>query len=93
MSLRNATRAASAKRMLVFFPEDKSTSILSTSKVQSISSGNRLEEGAEVIINFNNVPYEASVIKLHGKLSQFIFISFYDLLDRTFTLSDNIKSI
>ena len=67
MSLRSAVIRAPAKRMLVYFEEDSSTSILSTNKVKKIVDGNKLEDGVAVLVDYDNVDYEALVIKLHGK--------------------------
>ena len=67
MSLRSAVIRAPAKRMLVYFEEDSSTSILSTNKVKKILDGNKLEDGVAVLVDYDNVDYEALVIKLHGK--------------------------
>ena len=66
ISLRSTTRSP-AKRMLVFFEEDKTTAILNTSKVKQIIGGNKLEDGAIVVVEYDNADYEALVIKLHGK--------------------------
>lgn len=59
---------APAKRMLVLFEEESSTSILSTGKVKKIVSGdNNLKDGAVVVVDYENVDYKALVLKLHGK--------------------------
>lgn len=78
MSLRSITRCA--KRMLVFFEEEGSTSILSTNKVKKIvSGGNKLENGAVVVVDYENVDYEAVVVKLHGKYTSYdiYFVLFF----------------
>lgn len=67
MSLRSLTRAP-PKRMLVYFEADESHLILPTNKVRKICSKNqKLEEGANVIVDYENMEYEALVLKLHGK--------------------------
>ena len=48
------------------FPDDEGMSILNRSTVTSIIGGNRLEEAAEMLVDFNNVHYEVFFIKLHG---------------------------
>ena len=53
--------------MLVFFEEDKTKAILNTSKVKQIIGRKKLEDGAVVVVEYDNVDYEARVIKLHGK--------------------------
>ena len=66
-SLRNITRAPT-KRMLVFFKFDENTSVLGTNKVKKVlANGNKLEEGAVVLVEYDKVDYEAHVIKMHGK--------------------------
>ena len=67
MSLRSAVIRAPAKQRLVYVEEDSSTSILSTNKVKNIVDGNKLEDGVAVLVDYDNVDYEALVIKLHGK--------------------------
>jgi hypothetical protein len=66
MSQRLADR--NPKRMLVVYKEDKCTSILNTSKVKRILSGEaKLTEGSTVEVEFDGLDYAALVVKLHGK--------------------------
>ena len=66
MSQRLAKRIP--KQMLLFFNEDKSTSMLNTNKVLKILNGeSKLHEGCSVEVDFDGVSYEALVLKLHGK--------------------------
>jgi hypothetical protein len=66
MSQRLAQRVP--KRMLVFFNEDNSTSILNTSKVVRILSGeSKISEGSSVEVEYDGCNYEALVVRLHGK--------------------------
>ena len=66
MSQRLAQRIP--KRMLVFFNEDNSTSILNTSKVVRILSGeSKISEGSSVEVEYDGCNYEAFVVRLHGK--------------------------
>jgi hypothetical protein len=54
--------------MLVVYKEDKCTSILNTSNVKRILSGEaKLTEGSTVEVEFDGLDYEALVVKLHGK--------------------------
>ena len=69
MSSRDKTRAT-AKRMLVFFEEDKSTCILGTKFVKRIIDGsNKLTDRAQVMVDYEGQEYRAVIIKLHGTYS------------------------
>ena len=56
-----------AKRMVILFNYDNSTCIMDTSKAKKVVDGNKIEEGATVLVDFENKEYEARVLKLHGK--------------------------
>ena len=66
----------SSQTMLVFFEEDKTTAILNTSKVKQIIGGNKLEDGAIVVVEYDNADYEALVVKPHGKKKEDITYSY-----------------
>lgn len=69
MSSRDKTRAT-AKRMLVFFEEDKTTCILATKFVKRIIGGsNKLTDEVQVMVNYEGQEYRAVIIKLHGTYS------------------------
>ena len=62
--------------MLVFFMEDKTTSILPTKKVEKIiGSSKTLFEGSLVEISYEKKLYEAQVLKLHGKVYNYIILT------------------
>ena len=65
MSFRDLVRQPS-KRMLIYFHADNTTTIMETSKVKKIVQGNKVEEGARVLMPFGKKDFEATVIKLHG---------------------------
>ena len=68
MTSRDKTRA-SAKRILVFFKDDKSTCILGTKFVKRITDGsNKLADGAQVMVDYEGKEYQAVILKLHGRL-------------------------
>ena len=55
------------KRMLVFFNEDQSTSVLNTNLVtQVLEEGGKICDGASVEVNYGGVMYQAVILKLHG---------------------------
>ena len=56
-----------AKRMLVFFNVDQTTAVLETTKVKDVLQGDKVQEGATVLVEFGKDVFEASVVKLHGK--------------------------
>ena len=56
-----------AKRMLVFFNVDQTTAVLETTKVKEVLQGDKVQEGATVLLEFGKDVFEASVVKLHGK--------------------------
>ena len=56
-----------AKRVLVFFNVDQTTAVLETTKVKNVSQGDKIQEGATVLVEFGKKVFEASVVKLHGK--------------------------
>ena len=56
-----------AKRMLIFFNVDQTTAVLETSKVKNVLQGEKIQEGATVLVEFGKEIFEASVVKLHGK--------------------------
>ena len=56
-----------AKRMLVFFNVDQTTAVLETTKVKEVLQGDKVQEGATVLVEFGKDVFEASVVKLHGK--------------------------
>ena len=65
MSQRLAERIP--KRMLVFFNEDQSTSVLNTNVVtQVLEEEGKICDGASVEVNFGGVMYQAVILKLHG---------------------------
>ena len=65
MSQRLAERVL--KRMLVFFKEDQSTSVLNTNLVtQVLEEGGKIFDGASVEVNYGGVMYQAVILKLHG---------------------------
>lgn len=89
MSLRGITRAP-PKRMLVFFEADKMTSILPTSKVKKVlGEGSKLEDGANVIVEYDKVDYEAQIIKLHGKIFYLTDINYRSQLTRLYVCNIN----
>ena len=55
-----------AKRMLVFFNVNQTTAVLETTKVKDVLQGNKVQEGATVLVEFGKDVFEASVVKLHG---------------------------
>ena len=64
MSQRLAERI---KRMLVFFNEDQSTSVLNTNLVtQVLEEEGKICDGASVEVNYGGVMYQAVILKLHG---------------------------
>ncbi|CAB4034622.1 Hypothetical predicted protein, partial [Paramuricea clavata] len=65
MALRESQRQKNAKRMLLFFGGDQTTSILETSKLIKILEGDRLVEGASVLVKYGKEDLEARVAKLH----------------------------
>jgi hypothetical protein len=52
MALCESQRQKNAKRMLLFFGSDQTTSILETSKLIKILEGDRLVEGALVVVKY-----------------------------------------
>ena len=56
-----------AKRMLVFFNVDQTTAVLETTKVKEVLQGDKVQEGATVLVEFGKDVFKASVVKLHGK--------------------------
>ena len=65
MSQRLAERVP--KRMLVFFKEDQSTSVLNRNLVtQLLQEGGKICGGASVEVNYGGVMYQAVILKLHG---------------------------
>ena len=65
MSQRLAERTP--KRMLVFFNEDQSTSVLNTNLVtQVLEKEGKICDGASVEVNYGGVMYQAVILKLHG---------------------------
>ena len=55
------------KRMLVFFNEDQSTSVLNTNLVtQVLEEGGKTCDGALVEVNYGGVMYQAVILRLHG---------------------------
>ena len=56
-----------AKRMLLFFNVDQTTAVLETTKVKEVLQGDKVQEGATVLVEFGKDVLEASVVKLHGK--------------------------
>lgn len=73
MALRESQRQKKAKRMLLFFSSDQTTSILETTKLRKILDGDRLVEGASVLVKYGEEDLEARILKLHGKLSYITF--------------------
>ena len=77
--------------MLVFFHEDKTTSVIDTNKVKEILGENsKLEEGCDVLVQCEKTNYEANVIKLHGK-KEFKVLSIVTVMffaNKILTLSD-----
>ncbi|XP_028410534.1 uncharacterized protein LOC114533231 [Dendronephthya gigantea] len=63
-SLRKLIREP-AKRMLIFFSVDQTTTVLDTAKVKEIIEGDKIEEGAKVLVKFGKDNFEARIIKLH----------------------------
>ena len=53
--------------MLVFFNVDQTTAVLETTKVKEVLQGDKVQEGATVLLEFGKDVFEASVVKLHGK--------------------------
>ena len=70
--------------MLVFFSEDKCTSILNTNKIKRIvSTGeSKIREGITVDVDYGGVSYEAQIVRMHGKFYYgiYIFVCFALLL-------------
>ena len=65
MSQRLAERIP--KRMLVFFNEDQSTSVLNTNVVtQVLEEKGKICDGASVEVSYGGVMYQAVILKLHG---------------------------
>ncbi|CAB4020161.1 Hypothetical predicted protein [Paramuricea clavata] len=86
MALRESQRQKNAKRMLLFFGGDQTTSILETSKLIKILEGDRLVEGASVLVKYGKEDLEARVVKLHDDPSllreaQDDFVLSQDLLE------------
>ncbi|CAB3996825.1 Hypothetical predicted protein [Paramuricea clavata] len=86
MALRESQRQKNAKRMLLFFGGDQTTSILETSKLIKILEGDRLVEGASVLVKYGKEDLEAQVAKLHDDPSllreaQDDFVLSQDLLE------------
>ena len=65
-----------AKRMLILFNVDQTTAVLETTKVKDVLQGDKIQEGATVLVEFGKEVFEASVVKLHGKSMklEFLFI-------------------
>ena len=51
----------------MFFNVDQTTAVLETTKVKNVSQGDKIQEGATVLVEFGKEVFEASVVKLHGK--------------------------
>ena len=60
-------RCTPTKRVLVFFNVDQTTAVFETTKVKNVSQGDKIQEGATVLVEFGKEVFEASVVKLHGK--------------------------
>ncbi|CAB4004115.1 Hypothetical predicted protein [Paramuricea clavata] len=65
MALRKSQRQKHAKRMLLFFGSDQTTSILEMSKIIKYLEGDRLVEGASVLVKYGKGDLEVRVVKLH----------------------------
>ena len=55
----------------IFFNVDQTTAILETTKVTQVLQGDKLQEGATVLVDFGKELFETSVVKLPGKSVKF----------------------